>query len=82
MLEQLVISVVNLVFVFVLLFIVVKLYQETQKLQKDLERLNEKIDLIEKIEKIVSTIQVKREDDKEKIKQFLIKRFGSNENIG
>jgi uncharacterized protein Yka (UPF0111/DUF47 family) len=57
----------------------IKLYYETKELQKEIQKLNEKIDLIEKIEKIVSNIQVKKEDDKDKIKQFLIRRFGSNE---
>ena len=82
MLEQLVLSVINLCVVFVLVFIVLKLYQEMKQLQKDIEKLHEKIDLIEKIEKLVSNIQVKKEDDKDKIKQFLIKRFGSNEGVG
>jgi len=82
MLEQLVLSVINLCVVFVLVFIVLKLYQEIKQLQKDIEKLHEKIDLIEKIEKLVSNIQVKKEDDKDKIKQFLIKRFGSNEGVG
>ena len=82
MLEQLVLSGINLCVVFVLVFIVLKLYQEIKQLQKDIEKLHEKIDLIEKIEKLVSNIQVKKEDDKDKIKQFLIKRFGSNEGVG
>lgn len=82
MLEQLVLSVINLCVVFVLVYIVLRLYQETKQLQKDIEKLHEKIDLIEKIEKIVSNIQVKKEDDKDKIKQILIKRFGSNEGVG
>lgn len=79
---QLVLSVINLCVVFVLVYIVLRLYQETKQLQKDIEKLHEKIDLIEKIEKIVSNIQVKKEDDKDKIRQFLIKRFGSNEGVG
>jgi uncharacterized protein Yka (UPF0111/DUF47 family) len=82
MLEQLVVSAVNLIFVLVLMYVVVKLYYETKQLQKDIEKLHEKIDLIEKIEKLVGNIQVKKEEDKDKIKQFLIKRFGSNEGIG
>lgn len=82
MLEQLAISVINLIFVLVLMYVVFRLYHETRRLQKDIERLHEKIDLIEKIEKLVSNIQVKKEDDKDKIKQFLIKRFGSNESVG
>lgn len=82
MLEQLVLSVINLCAVFVLVYIVLRLYQEIKQLQKDIEKLHEKIDLIEKIEKIVSNIQVKKEDDKDKIKQFLIKRFVSNEGVG
>ena len=82
MLEQLVLSVINLCVVFVLVYIVLRLYQETKQLQKDIEKLHEKIDLIEKIEKLVSNIQVKKEDDKDKIKQFLIKRFGSHEDVG
>jgi predicted PurR-regulated permease PerM len=82
MLEQLVISAINLAFVLVLMYIVVKLYHETKQLQKDIEKLHEKIDLIEKIEKLVSNIQVKKEEDKDKIKQFFIKRFGSNEGGG
>ena len=82
MLEQLVLSVINLCVVFVLVYIVFRLYQETKQLQKDIEKLHEKIDLIEKIEKLVSNIQVKKEDDKDKIKQFLIKRFGSHEGVG
>lgn len=80
--EQLVLSVVNLCVVFVLVFIVLKLHQEAKQLQKGIEKLHEKIDLIEKIEKLVSNIQVKKEDDKDKIKQFLIKRFGKNEGVG
>lgn len=82
MLEQLVLSVINLCVVSVLVFIVLRLYQETKQLQKDIEKLHEKIDLIEKIEKIVSNIQVKKEEDKDKIKQFLIRRLGSNEGVG
>ena len=80
--EQLVLSVINLCVVLVLVFIVLRLYQETKQLQKDIEKLNEKIDLVEKIEKLVSNIQVKKEDDKDKIKQFLIRRFVSNEGVG
>lgn len=79
MLEHLILSVIELSIVFVIFFLVVKLHYETKNLQKEVQKLNEKIDLIEKIEKIVSNIQVKKEDDKDKIKQFLIKRFGSNE---
>jgi len=79
MLEHLVLSVINLCVVFVLFFFAIKLYYETKELQREVQKLNEKIDLIEKIEKIVSNIQVKKEDDKDKIKQFLIKRFGNNE---
>jgi nitrogen fixation/metabolism regulation signal transduction histidine kinase len=82
MLEQLVVSAVNLIFVLVLMYVVVKLYYETKRLQKDTEKLHEKIDLLEKIEKLVSNIQVKKEEDKDKIKQFFIKRFGSNEGGG
>jgi len=82
MLDQLVLSVINLCVVFVLVYVVLRLYQETKQLQRDIEKLHEKIDLIEKIEKLVSNIQVKKEDDKDKIKQFLIKRFGNNECAG
>jgi hypothetical protein len=71
--------VIELSIVLVIFFLAVKLHYETKNLQKEVQKLNEKIDLIEKIEKIVSNIQVKKEDDKDKIKQFLIKRFGSNE---
>ncbi|MDM7320288.1 MAG: hypothetical protein P3W91_001000 [Fervidobacterium sp.] len=82
MLEQLAFSIINLCAVFVLVYIVLRLYQEIKQLRKDVEKLHEKIDLIEKIEKIVSNIQVKKEDDKDKIKQILIKRFTSNEGVG
>lgn len=79
MLEYLILSIIELSIVLVLFFLMIKLYYETKELQKEIQKLNEKIDLIEKIEKIVSNIQVKKEDDKDKIKQFLIRRFGSNE---
>lgn len=82
MLEQLAFSIINLCAVFVLVYIVLRLYQEIKQLRKDIEKLHEKIDLIEKIEKIVSNIQVKKEDDKDKIKKLLIKRFASNEGVG
>jgi hypothetical protein len=65
----------------VLVYIVFRLYYETKQLKKDIERLHEKIDLIEKIENLVKNIQVKKEEDKDKIKEFLIKRFGSNEGV-
>jgi hypothetical protein len=71
--------VIELSIVLVIFFLAVKLHYETKNLQKEVQKLNEKIDLIEKIEKIVSNIQVKKEDDKDKIKQFLVKRFGNNE---
>lgn len=79
MLEHLILSVIELSIVLVIFFLAVKLHYETKNLQKEVQKLNEKIDLIEKIEKIVSNIQVKKEDDKDKIKQFLVKRFGNNE---
>jgi prefoldin subunit 5 len=37
--------------------------------------LNDKIDIVKEVEKLVERIQVKREEDKEKVKQFLLRKF-------
>jgi predicted nucleic acid-binding Zn-ribbon protein len=46
-----------------------------QELTEQVQKLDDKIDIIEEIEELVERIQVKREEDKDKIKQFLVRKF-------
>jgi len=46
------------------------LYEAFQDLAGRVHKLDEKIDIIKEIEQLVERIQVKREEDKDKIKQF------------
>jgi len=39
--------------------------------------LNHKVDLVKEIERLVEHIQVKKEEDKEKVKQFLVRKFNN-----
>jgi biopolymer transport protein ExbB/TolQ len=51
------------------------LYESLQDLMERIRKIDDKIDIIKEIEQLVERIQVKREEDKDKVKQFLIKKF-------
>ena len=52
------------------------LHEEIQELRDKVHKLDEKTDLVKEIERLVERIQIKKEEDKDKIKAFLLKRFG------
>jgi len=54
---------------------------EIHELREKVNKLDEKTDLVKEIEKLVERIQIKKEEDRDKIKAFLLKRF-SNELAG
>ncbi len=57
------------------------LHNELQQLRDKVNKLDEKTDLVKEIEKLVQNIQIKKEEDRDKVKAFLLKRF-SNELAG
>jgi len=57
------------------------LREEIQKLRDKVHKLDEKTDLVKEIERLVHHIQIKKEEDRDKVKAFLLKRF-SNELAG
>ncbi len=57
------------------------LHEELQRLRDKVNKLDEKTDLVKEIERLVQNIQIKKEEDRDKVKAFLLKRF-SNELAG
>ncbi len=57
------------------------LHEEIQQLRNKVNKLDEKTDLVKEIEKLVQQIQIKKEEDRDKVKAFLLRRF-SNELAG
>jgi uncharacterized protein YoxC len=58
-----------------------KIEKELEVLREEVRELREKTDLVREIERLVQHIQVKKEEDRDKVKTFLLKRF-SNELAG
>ncbi len=57
------------------------LHEELQQLRDKVNKLDEKTDLVKEIERLVQQIQIKKEEDRDKVKAFLLRRF-SNELAG
>jgi len=57
------------------------LREEIQELKEKVNKLEEKTDLVKEIERLIQHIQIKKEEDRDKVKAFLLKRF-SNEIAG
>ncbi len=57
------------------------LHEELYQLRNKVNKLDEKTDLVKEIEKLVQNIQIKKEEDRDKVKAFLLRRF-SNELAG